>query len=262
MLTPGQVERYLADGFVKGSRVVDTHDIELLRDEVMRVIAEQGKRGVPQPVMCRNLSGDESAPVWQIVNIWEASAPFRRLIHNATIGEEIAQLTGAAELRVWHDQIQYKPAGRGGVTRWHQDSPYWPILTPLTSTITAWVALDDVDEANGCMSMIPGSHQWGNNIEYLHTINKFEEMPGNFEDRKVSIRCCPVRVGEVHYHHPLAWHASHANTSSRPRRAIAIHLMTPETRYVASGEHPMKPFVEVADGAMMQGVHFPLVWHR
>ena len=75
---------------------------------------------------------------------------------------------------------------------------------------------------------------------------------------------CRVRFrqGEVHYHHALTWHGSHANTSERPRRAIAIHYMTEETRYVASGNHTMKPFVEVGDGELMRGEHFPLVWEK
>ena len=47
--------------------------------------------------------------VWQIVNIWEASDPFRRLIHNPAIVGAIASLTGFRDLQVWHDQVQYKP---------------------------------------------------------------------------------------------------------------------------------------------------------
>ena len=57
---------------------------------------------------------DDGVPVWQIVNIWEASDPFRRLTQSQKIIEEMAQLTGATELRVWHDQIQHKPAEIGG----------------------------------------------------------------------------------------------------------------------------------------------------
>jgi phytanoyl-CoA hydroxylase len=78
----------------------------------------------------------------------------------------------------------------------------------------------------------------------------------------VTVKTCPVKKGEVHFHHSLTWHGSHANTSGRPRRAIALHFMTDETRYVAAGQHCMKPFVEVADGEKLRGKHFPLVWGR
>jgi len=50
------------------------------------------------------------------------------------------------------------------------------------------------------------------------------------------------------------------NTSKRPRRAIAIHFMSELTRYDASGNHPMKPFIMVADGERVVGDAFPLVW--
>jgi len=260
MLSQTQIDEFKAKGYLRGTRVLTDEQVDLLRDEMARVIREVGT-AAPQPVRCANLTGDPDHPVWQIVNIWEASAAYRELTHNPQIAEEIAQLTGATTLRIWHDQIQYKPASTGGVNMWHQDAPLWPILAPMTE-VSAWVALDDVDEANGCMSMVPGSHLWGNHMDYLHTLKTFADTPREYEGHAVEARPCPVRKGEVHYHHALTWHGSPANTSVRERRAIALHFMTQETRFVASGAHIMKPFVTVADGEVLQGEHFPVVWQR
>lgn len=259
MLTNEQVAQFGRDGYLKSARVLDDAQVETLRDETERVIQQRNDQSVPQPVLCHNMNRDEAAPVWQIVNIWEASAPFRAVVSHPQIAEEMAQLTGAQELRLWHDQIQYKPASKGGVNMWHQDAPLWPIIRPMTE-VSAWVALDDVDEENGCMWMVPGSHTWGNHIAFLQGLKTFDEMPREYEGRQIEVRPCPVRKGEVHYHHALTWHGSPANRSGRPRRAIALHYMTGETRFVASGNHPMKPFVEVGDGEVLQGAHFPLVW--
>ena len=259
MLTDAQISEFHSRGFLNAGRLLDDAQVETLRLELDRVIEERDRPDVPQPVHLRNLNPDPETPVWQIVNIWAASAPFRELTGMRKVVEEVAQLTRAERLRVWHDQIQYKPAERGGVTMWHQDAPLWPIIEPMTE-VSAWVALDDVDEANGCMSMVPGSHQWGNQIDYIRSVKNYEDMPREWNGRRVEIVRCPVEKGEVHYHHALTWHGSHANTSNRPRRAIAIHYMTHETRYVASGQHVMKPYVEVPDGALMEGEHFPEVW--
>ncbi len=262
MLTPAEVTEFKSQGYLRGRTVLSDAEVDTLRAEVERVIVERERKDIPQPVLCHNFTGNEEAPVWQIVNIWEASPAFGQLIKNPTIAEEIAQLTGATQLRIWHDQIQYKPAAKGGVNMWHQDAPLWPILAPMTE-VTAWVALDDVDVDNGCMSMVPGSHLWGNHMNHLFTWKDFEKsVPEEYQGHKVTVRKCPVKKGEVHYHHALTWHGSHANTSGRPRRAIALHFMTNETRFVASGDHCMKPFVEVADGEVMRGKHFPLVWSR
>lgn len=261
MLTGEQVATFNEMGYLNGGMVLDDAQVEVLREELDRVIADKDRKDVRQPVLLRNLRGDDKAPVWQIVNIWEASEPFRVLHSNPKILEDMAQLTQAEELRIWHDQIQYKPAEIGGTTNWHQDAPLWPIIRPMTE-VSAWVALDDVDVENGCMSMVPGSHQWGNQMDFIRSLENYNAMPASFEGHPVSVMPCPVKKGEVHYHHALTWHGSHDNKSKRPRRAIAIHYMTHETRYEASGEHAMKPFVNVADGEILLGEHFPTVWKK
>jgi phytanoyl-CoA hydroxylase len=257
MLSEKQVADFKANGFLKGGRALSDDQVEALREQLQMVLDNKLAR---KPVRIVNLSGKDSAPVWQIVNIWEASDAFRALVHNHQIAEEVAQLTGASELRLWHDQIQYKPMAQGGVNMWHQDSPYWPNIGPLTAQVTAWVALDDADEENGCMSMVPGSYHWGNQIDFLHTLTDFNAMPSSWEGREVKVQLCPVGKGEVHFHHALTWHGSGPNRSGRPRRAIALHYMTQDTVYVASGNHIMKPFVEVRDGEKLVGEHFPQVW--
>ena len=224
MLNEQQLALFRHNGFVNGGPVLDDDRVEVLRAEVLRVIDERERTDIAQPVLCRNLNSDESAPIWQIVNIYEASPAFKKLIMGTTIAEMAAQLTGAKELRVWHDQIQYKPQAQGGRLHWHQDSPAWPTLMPKHVQISAWVALDDADYDNGCMY--------------------------------------PVKKGHVHFHHSLTWHGSGSNTSNRPRRAIAIHYMTEQTTYYAAGNHPMKPFISVADGEQLVGDAFPLVWQR
>ena len=162
MLTAEQLEQYRRSGFVNGGPVLDDADGKHLQSEVLRVIDDRENSNVLQPVRVANLSSDADHPIWQIVNIWQASPAFQALICNPKIAEMAAQLSGAKELRIWHDQIQYKPKELGGRLHWHQDSPLWPTLQPKDAQITAWVALDDAEADNGCMYMVPGSHLWGN----------------------------------------------------------------------------------------------------
>lgn len=259
MLTQPQIDQFHAKGFLNAGPVLSMDEVQALRDEVMRTIEQRADANVKQPVSCRNLSPRADEPIWQIVDIWISSPPFKELLFHPRITQGLAQLTDARELRIWHDQIQYKPPQKGGVNMWHQDAPLWPIIAPMTE-VTAWVALDDADESNGCMSMVPGSHLWGDHIDFLRALESYDAMPSQFGAHAVVVERCPVRAGEVHYHHALTWHGSHANTSGRPRRAIALHYMTQDTRYVASGEHIMKPYVTVPDNAILQGEYFPKVY--
>jgi len=262
MLSPQQIEKFQRDGFVKGSQVLDEAQVETLRTEMLRVIEKQDEleqNGRRKPVQIVNLTGKADNPVWQVVNIWLASEPFEQLVHNPVLAQEAAQLTGASELRLWHDQIQFKPAQTGGVNMWHQDSPLWPSVEPKTEQVTAWVALDDVDEDNGCMRMVPGSHRWGPRMDFLNTLRDFNEMPEEFEGSPIEVVSCPVKKGEVHFHHALCWHGSGLNTSGRPRRAIALHFMTQATNYTGGG-HVMKPYIHNEIGQKITGDMFPQVW--
>ena len=165
-------EEFQQRGFANGGQVIDQITCEVLNKEVLRVIAERDRDGIPQPVLTRDLNsgGDKGGngtdkdttghkPIWQILNIWQASQPFHDLLFDSGIAEMAATCLGAKSLRIWHDQIQYKQAEVGGELGWHQDTPYWPNIAPNDAQITAWVALDDVDIDNGCMSMVPGSHR-------------------------------------------------------------------------------------------------------
>jgi phytanoyl-CoA hydroxylase len=258
MLTLEQEAAFKKNGYVLGGQVLTSDEVDVLRVEIDRVIADDKKPGVPQPVMLHNMSSTDS-PVWQIVNINDASGPFRNLIKSRDIAETIARLIPAETVRLWHDQIQYKPASVGGVNRWHQDAPYWPGLTPMTQ-VTAWVALDDVDEDNGCMSMVPGSHLWGNHIGFLETLKNIEAMPEEFEGHNLTVMTCPVKKGHVHFHHSLTWHGSTANQSGRPRRAIALHYMSGESVFEKSGKHPMEKFVTSGPTEPISDEEFVKVW--
>lgn len=260
MLSEQQIQQFHEEGYLLGPRVLDDEQVAVLQNETLRVIEQHDRKDLAQPATVRNLSGNEAAPVWQIVNICWGSKPFADLVSSAAITTAVAQLTDAHQLRLWHDQIQYKPSSVGGVNGWHQDSPAWPVLTPQTEQVTAWVALDDVDEDNGCMSMVPGSHQWGDRSGLLHTFKDYDDLPATCDGHAVKRVLRPVKKGHVHFHHSLTWHGSHANRSGRPRRAIALHYMTDQTRYRAAGYHLMKPYIKVADGEPLIGDAFPLVY--
>ena len=261
-LTPEQVALYRRIGFVNAGQVIDGATLEQLRSELDRVMRDHRDESKPQPFRLSNLTGDETKPVWQIVNIWQASEAFRDLVHNPLIVSAVQQATGASGLRLWHDQIQYKPAQRGGVNAWHQDNPYWPPLTPADAQITAWLALDDVDDDNGCMSMVPGSHRWGDAIEYLHTLKDFHAVPESYQGHDVHVVRTPVRAGSLHLHHPYTWHGSHANMSGRPRRAIALHYMTSGATLVAEKKlhHPIGYTISSQAGEAIDGPLFMTVF--
>jgi len=271
MLTREQIETFDQVGFLKGNVILSDQEVEVLREELDSVMA--GK-SVKKPVLNRNMldgnseygmSMSKKETVVQIVNIWMASEAFFNHAGNRRMCEDIAQLCRADTLRIWHDQIQYKPPITGGPTSWHQDHPAWPIIQPA-DLISAWVALDDATIENGCMWMVPGSHKWGDQSKYMASTSDFKpyhKEPGLLpSDAKVEAVPFEIKKGQVGYHHCLTWHGSPHNRSERKRRAIAVHFMPGHIRFIPTGHHPMEPYIEVKQGEILTGDGFPVVYQQ
>ena len=100
-------------------------------------------------------------------NGWWVNGVVRETVTDPRIGAMAAELLGVERVRLWHDQVIYKPpasaegedAGSGNVG-WHQDNGYWRALD-TTNTCTVWIALQDTDLSNGGMRSIAGSQEWG-----------------------------------------------------------------------------------------------------
>lgn len=261
MLTTTQVDTFRARGFVKYGRVLDDAEVGRLRE---RLDAVMEGRAAAAPERISNMLGQSERVVVQVVNTWEADDLFRAHLYNPAICEMVAQLMGTDVVRVWHDQVQYKPPRVGGPTNWHQDHPYWPILQPA-DLVSAWVALDDATVVNGCMRMVPRSHLWGPHKGGTIGTREDDFSPDYDptlvpKGEEIEIVPCEVGRGEVMFHHCLTWHGSPPNRSDLPRRAIAVHYMPGHTRYEPTRTHIMEHRVEVQPGEVLTGRYFPTVW--
>lgn len=263
-LSEEKVNSFHRNGYVLGEELISKDEVELLQSEVLRVIEDRNRTDLPQPLLTRDLSlvKGEGNTVWQIVNIWQASEAFKKVVLDSRLGETAAELLNANEVRLWHDQIQYKPAEVGGVNNWHQDSPYWPCINQ-GHAVTAWLALDHADEDNGCMRMVKGSHLWGDTIDFLHKeMSDFDKPATHYGEHEIQVSSAEVPEGHVHFHHGFTYHGSSNNQSGRPRRALAMHFISEKTIYTGPKGHPCEELIDVQPGSKIEGMGFPLVYQR
>ena len=62
----------------------------------------------------------------------------------------------------WHSKLSMKRPGSAGRWDWHQDYAYWYFEGCLyPDMLTATIAVDHTDEANGCLKLVAGSHKLG-----------------------------------------------------------------------------------------------------
>jgi len=123
-LTQDQIEFFKTNGYlIYNQRVLDEVRVESLKERMEQVMSGRSD-GAPERIV-NLLGGDLKSDqvVVQIVNIWEADDLFRELVFDENIVKLTAQLMETDTVRLWHDQIQYKPPVVGAPTDWHQDHP-------------------------------------------------------------------------------------------------------------------------------------------
>jgi ectoine hydroxylase-related dioxygenase (phytanoyl-CoA dioxygenase family) len=133
--------------------------------------------------------------------------------------------------------LYFKPAGARGQAM-HQDQ-YYLQVQPGTC-LAAWLALDDCDEENGCLQVVPGSHTWPLLCTTAaDTRQSFTdvtvELPAGSESRPVL-----MKAGDVLFFNGQLVHGSLPNNSrDRFRRALIGHYIVGEAEKVAHFYHPV-----------------------
>lgn len=132
--------------------------------------------------------------------------------------------------------LYFKPAGGRGQAL-HQDQ-YYLRVQPGTC-IAAWMALDDCDEENGCLQVVPGTQD----LPLLCTVDA--DTSQSFTDVTVPLgpdmRPVPVRMkaGDVLFFNGQLIHGSFPNTSKdRFRRSLIGHYIVGDAQKVAEFYHP------------------------
>ena len=98
------------------------------------------------------------------------------------------------------------------VVPWHQDSGYFGAQSESALIPTAWIPLVPVDETNGCLQVVAGSHKMG--LLNHHTEDRegrFLEVLDSLIDESKVITC-PMETGDALLFHNLTLHRSVAHT--------------------------------------------------
>ncbi len=102
---------------------------------------------------------------------------------------------------------------------WHQDSDYYGAQTEPLHILSIWIPLVDVDETNGCMQFIPGSHKWG----LLPTERQGHHLvPIEDVEARGRVETLPMTVGDAVAFRNLTFHRSLMNNSDAIRWSIDL----------------------------------------
>jgi phytanoyl-CoA hydroxylase len=205
------------DGFVVVKQLLPEQELSLLQNELDRYIREV----VPSLPDSDAFYVDRNRPetLKQLQHM--GPDPFFRDYSKHPIWSALAEALVGEPVTAQDPEWFNKPAGTQSPTPPHQDNYYF-CLAPA-HVVTIWVALDPVDDENGCLRYVRGSHlaevrphSRSNVLGFSQGITDFG--PADIE-REVAIHLQP---GDAVAHHGNTIHRAEPNRSAtRNRRSFA-----------------------------------------
>ena len=211
-LTEAQVSRFNEDGFLVLDDVFSADEVESFRAACDAAQEDRQWRTATNTVHSLGLT--------------QRDPRFLDMARDPRIVSRLISLIGP-DIQIQHSKLAAKPLAKGeGPFGWHQDFAYFPHTN--TDLIAVMVMLDDATPANGCMSMVRGSHRMG----LLNHMNAEGYFTGGcldpvWERRPQDVIPITPRAGGISMHHCLTLHGAPPNNSDRTRRGYTVHLAQP-----------------------------------
>ena len=171
------------------------------------------------------------------------SPVFNKLCLNKKILDAVESIIGK-NILICGTTLFIKNPNEKGFVSFHQDAKY--IGLEPHNWVTAWIAITDANEENGCMQMWPRSHK----KNLIHHTEKFDE--NNLLTRGQTIENVPseeiesvvLETGQMSLHHPTVIHGSGLNKSNDRRIGFVVQS------YIGSNVNQVlgKMFVQKARG--------------
>ena len=215
MLDPQQIEFYREQGYLLVEDVIEVDLLARLRDAAEAMI--ERSRAVSQSDAVFDLDEGHSAATPRLTRVKHPhlNVPgFDEVLQAPRVKAVLQQLLGPT-VRLQTTKLNTKAPGGGAAVEWHQDWAFYPHTND--DLLAIGLILADVDEANGPLMVIPGSHK-GPTLD--HTRNgvfagAIDPADPAFDFSKAVT--LTGRAGSMSIHHVRLLHGSAPNMSDRAR---------------------------------------------
>lgn len=229
-LTREELFSYQNDGYLKLSSLLTRNGLAAMRSQCMT--AWKKTKGDYDP-------GGSWLQNALLVNIHHHSPLVRDYYFKGPLVNAARQIIGP-NIKGATSQLTFKMRGNTKPFGWHQDNGYGE-LDPYNA-LTCLTALDDTDEENGCLWILPGSHRKGQ-VAVHRTREEREQggevvLPVSTEEDQNAIPV-PMKAGDALIFNCWMLHKSDGNLSTtRDRRILFLRYADADAVEVYNEDKP------------------------
>lgn len=217
LLTQSQVLQYHDSGHVVVEGLFTADDLSTVEAAISelteRALHSGGIEGVLE---LEPESVDGQRVPRRIINPFHQHSAFEAVARDTRVLDCVQQLIGG-DILVELSKLNMKPAKVGSTVDWHQDQSYYPHTND--DLVTTLIYLDDANETNGCLQVLPGRHREGF-FDHNDRDGFFAGMITEDINRLGTPLPLPAPAGSVIFMHCMTPHGSLPNQSEHPRRTL------------------------------------------
>ena len=230
------IEQYQTDGFAVARNLFSTEECNRFLTYFTDMVERGGDGWAETPVDPENPDPLKRYP--RLLQPHRGDDVAMGFMIDPRVNELLTAFAGAEPFAV-QTMVYFKPPGARGQNL-HQDNLY--LLVQPGTCLAAWLALEDCDEDNGCMVLVPGSQDFPM-ICQVDTPGLDAEQWGNTETPippGMSAVPATMKQGDVLFFNGSVIHGSFKNRSeTRFRRTLIGHYIAAETDQVAKYYFPV-----------------------
>ena len=220
-LTDEQIETYRRQGYLNIGRTLTDLGLKTAREEVMRTWNAEKQAFNPEKTWLQNALLSDIHHHSDVVRRYYFSGPLVK----------VAQQVISPNIKAATSQLTFKLRGNTQPFAWHQDNTYGE-LDPYRA-VSSLTALDDADEENGCLLLVPGSHKEGQR----YWSDPKRPVSLDVDDRDGVPM--PMKAGECLFFHCHMLHKSQGNRSKdRDRRILFLRFADADAVEVYNDRRP------------------------
>ena len=251
-LTPEHLETFHRDGHLVLRGFYRPDEVQLLVDTFMAMHAQGPIPGFFNPKSADEAKGDPLKMYPRIMHPHRFNDTARAYLLDARLEAVLTDLFGEEPLAA-QSMLYFKPAGGRGQAL-HQDNFYLNV-DPGTC-IAAWLALDVVDEENGCLEVVPGTHAM--DLFCPEEADRSVSFTKEYVPPPPGLEKVPVHMqpGDMLFFNGTLVHGSGPNVSKdRFRRSFICHYIGRSSERMSEWYRPILTFTgeEVAIDANTGG---------
>ncbi|WNQ12507.1 phytanoyl-CoA dioxygenase family protein [Paenibacillus aurantius] len=222
MISEKDVEFYKENGYLLVKKVFNAEEVAEMRTALDGILQRAAESKYDRNSAWNNdfLSPEEMKKLVLkgFHDVHYQDAAFTRAAVHPNMRAVLSKLIGP-NVQLHHSKMLVKPPENGAAFPMHQDQPYFPHVSH--TMMAGSLHLDDADEENGCLHVIPGSHKNGPMPHVGSHFLSHKEYPISMGTP------CPAEAGDVLFFNYLTVHGSNVNRSSRTRRNVLYQFRDP-----------------------------------